>query len=334
MPIASATTAPSAAGPGAARVASGSGPGRLHATATASRREARPPSRHHLEAETRCIDVDERGEASHAPRAPTNRRIAARRRAGARAATRVDGNPSPLAARSSLLVFAFGSLREQSFWSSLAFGSLREHPSGLRSPSARCAKLACYLPTVTSGRSHPRCWWRCRSCWIRTSTASVVLLVHHDGEGSFGVVLNRATEITAGRACARASRSRGTAIPTPRSAGAGRCSRRPAGCSSAKAARSATCRTCARRARPPLRRLARSAAPRRRAAARSRCGSCSAMRVGVRASSRASSQRARGCSRRPTAVSSSTCRSTRCGRTSVRSLGVEPATLVPSRGVH
>jgi putative transcriptional regulator len=30
---------------------------------------------------------------------------------------------------------------------------------------------------------------------------SVVLLVHHDGEGSFGVVLNRTTEITAERLC-------------------------------------------------------------------------------------------------------------------------------------
>jgi putative transcriptional regulator len=30
---------------------------------------------------------------------------------------------------------------------------------------------------------------------------TVVLLVHHDGEGSFGVVLNRATEITAERLC-------------------------------------------------------------------------------------------------------------------------------------
>ncbi len=30
---------------------------------------------------------------------------------------------------------------------------------------------------------------------------SVVLLVHHDGEGSFGVVLNRSTEITAERLC-------------------------------------------------------------------------------------------------------------------------------------
>ena len=30
---------------------------------------------------------------------------------------------------------------------------------------------------------------------------TVVLLVHHDEEGSFGVVLNRTTEITAGRLC-------------------------------------------------------------------------------------------------------------------------------------
>ena len=144
---------------------------------------------------------------------------------------------------------------------------------------------------------------------------AVVLLVHHDEEGTFGIVLNRSTEITAPSLCATLDIAWHGAKAEP--IGWGGPVQPQTGWvlfddESDHGYGDEVKLVADRRS---LRRLARRAAADRGRASGSTCACCSATRAGAPDSSNRSSRRAPGCSPRFPARSSSTSRLRGCGST-------------------